>query len=163
MQALLAAEATHPAYGSGVRHIRRWCRNFALLPSSFTPIEIQEIQLESEEAQISTGFSDVHRGAFSGKTVAVKSLRVYGLERSLPIVQKVSTPKKRRRATTETETPDRCFTAKSWLGVISSTQISCLSLAYATNRQCVWLASGCKRVHCRTFSTVTLTRHARLM
>jgi hypothetical protein len=73
-----------------VRRLRRWCRNFALLPTSFNLISIRNIQLESDRPKFATALSDVFRGTHhDGTRVAVKVLRVYTNGDSLDAVQKV--------------------------------------------------------------------------
>jgi hypothetical protein len=88
-QALLSSDPFHPAYGPGVRRLRRLCRKFALLPTSFSPISIQKIHVEPEQPVFTTGLSDVFRGIRDGTKVALKVLRVCTGELSLDVTQKV--------------------------------------------------------------------------
>jgi hypothetical protein len=75
---LLNSSPSHPAFGQGVRRLQRWCRKFALLPTSFKPISRLAIELESEQPIYRTAFSEVYKGVHEGMRVTVKVARTYG-------------------------------------------------------------------------------------
>jgi hypothetical protein len=160
-QALLSSDPSHPAYGRGVRRLRRLCRNFALLPTSFSPISIHNIHVEPKQPVFTTGLSDVFRGTHGGTKIALKVLRVCTGEPSLDVTQKVIFFGLWRHASAHVILSRSAM--RSSLGAICVTATLSPFWESATSRLCASSVTGWKREHYSTSSASILANVVRLM